>query len=84
MFCLQVYVGGKPRKKGKRDADEPKSKRERGAKKTLVVGTVERGGRVIARVFTNLPRRKVFNFIKEKCETRRIRTRWRQHVYKHH
>lgn len=45
----ETYVGGKPRKGNKRDDDTP-SKRGRGTKKTPVVGLVERGGRVVAKV----------------------------------
>ncbi len=45
----ETYVGGKPRKGNKRDDDTP-NKRGRGAKKVPVIGAVERGGRVVARV----------------------------------
>lgn len=45
----ETYVGGKPRKGNKRDDDTP-NKRGRGTKKVPVVGAVERGGRVVARV----------------------------------
>ncbi|MFQ8432013.1 IS1595 family transposase [Amaricoccus sp. W119] len=45
----ETYVGGKPRKGNKRDDDKP-SKRGRGTKKVPVIGAVERGGRVVARV----------------------------------
>lgn len=49
----ETYIGGKPRK-GNHHDDEPKggnkSKRGRGTDKTPVVGMVERGGRVKARV----------------------------------
>jgi transposase-like protein len=45
----ETYVGGKPRKGNKRKDDKP-SKRGRGTKKAAVVGVIERGGRVIARV----------------------------------
>lgn len=49
----ETYIGGKPRKGNKKD-DEPKggnkSKRGRGTDKTPVVGMVERGGRVRAKV----------------------------------
>lgn len=45
----ETYVGGKPRKGNKRDDDTP-SKRGRGTKKVPVIGAVERGGRVVARV----------------------------------
>lgn len=45
----ETYVGGKPRKGNRRDDDTP-NKRGRGTKKTPVIGAVERGGRVVARV----------------------------------
>ena len=42
----ETYVGGKPRKRNKRDDDKP-DKRGRGTKKTPVVGAVECGGRPV-------------------------------------
>lgn len=45
----ETYVGGKPRKGNRRDDDKP-NKRGRGTKKVPVIGAVERGGRVVARV----------------------------------
>lgn len=45
----ETYVGGKPRKGNNRDDDMP-NKRGRGTKKVPVIGAVERGGRVVARV----------------------------------
>lgn len=45
----ETYVGGKPRKGNKRDDGQP-NKRGRGTSKVPVVGAVERGGRVVARV----------------------------------
>ena len=44
----EAYVGGKPRKRNRRDDDEPKNPRGRGTSKLPVVGAVERGGRVVA------------------------------------
>ncbi len=47
----ETYVGGKPRKSGKKKDDDGNGKgnpRGRGTKKTPVVGMVERGGRVKA------------------------------------
>ena len=61
----ETYVGGKPRKRNKRKDDEPKNKRGRGTKKTPIVGAVERGGKVIARMFTELTGRKILDFIQE-------------------
>lgn len=45
----ETYVGGKPRKNNNRDDDTP-NKRGRGTKKVPIIGAVERGGRVVARV----------------------------------
>lgn len=45
----ETYVGGKPRKKNRRDDDKP-NKRGRGTKKAAVIGVAERNGRVVARV----------------------------------
>ncbi len=45
----ETYVGGKPRKGNRRGGDKP-NKRGRGTKKVAVVGAVERGGKVVARV----------------------------------
>lgn len=45
----ETYVGGKPRKGNRRDDDRP-NKRGRGTKKVPVLGAIERGGRVVARV----------------------------------
>jgi transposase-like protein len=41
----EAYIGGKPRKRNRRDDDTP-SPRGRGTSKVPVVGAVERGGRV--------------------------------------
>lgn len=45
----EVYIGGKPRK-GNSDNDGTPNKRGRGTKKTPVVGMIERGGKVKAKV----------------------------------
>ena len=45
----ETYGGGKPRKGNKRDDDKP-NKRGRGTDKTPVIGAVECGGKVAARV----------------------------------
>lgn len=44
----ETYIGGKPRRGNKRDDDKP-NKRGRGTSKAVVIGVVERGGRVVAR-----------------------------------
>lgn len=63
----ETYVGGKPRKPNKRDDDEP-GKRGRGTKKTPVIGAVERGGKVVARVAHDLTGKGILNFIKSAVE----------------
>jgi transposase-like protein len=45
----ETYVGGKPRKGNRREDDKP-NKRGRGTRKAAVLGAIERGGRVVARV----------------------------------
>lgn len=45
----ETYVGGKPRKGNKREGQQP-TKRGRGTAKVPVIGAVERGGRVVAKV----------------------------------
>lgn len=50
----ETYIGGKPRKGNRRDDDKP-NKRGRGTKKIPVIGAIERGGRVVARVADDYP-----------------------------
>lgn len=60
----ETYVGGKPRKKNNRDDDTP-SKRGRGTKKIPVIGAIERGGRVVARVADDLTGKGLLRFLRE-------------------
>ena len=60
----ETYVGGKPRKGNKRDDDKP-HKRGRGTKKTPVLGAVERGGQVAARVADDLSGKGIVRFLKQ-------------------
>lgn len=63
----ETYVGGKPRKRNRReDDDNKKNKRGRGTKKVPVIGAVERGGRVVARVAApgDLSAKGIASFIK--------------------
>ena len=60
----ETYVGGKPRKRNKRDNDKP-SKRGRGTSKTPVIGAVERGGQVAARVADDLSGKGIVRFLKQ-------------------
>ena len=58
----ETYVGGKPRKTNDGKSKEP-SKRGRGTKNTPVIGAVERGGRVVARVASDLSAKGVLSFV---------------------
>ena len=60
----ETFVGGKPRKPNKREDDTP-NPRGRGTKKTPVIGAVERGGRVVAQVASDLSGRSILRFIRE-------------------
>ena len=60
----ETYVGGKPRKRNKRKDDKP-NKRGRGTKKTPVIGAVERGGWVVARVADDLSGCGILQFVKD-------------------
>ena len=44
----EAYVGGKPRKRNKRNDNEPKAPRGRGTSKLPIIGVMERGGKVAA------------------------------------
>ena len=59
----ETYIGGKPRKPNKREDFEP-SKRGRGMDKTVVIGAVERGGKVVAQVAEHLTGRRILEFIR--------------------
>lgn len=58
----ETYVGGKPRKENRRDDDKP-NKRGRGTKKAAVIGAIERGGRVVARVADDLTGKGILKFL---------------------
>lgn len=61
----ETYIGGKPRKGNRRDDDQNKpNKRGRGTKKVPVIGALERGGRVIARVADDLTGKGVLRFLR--------------------
>ena len=63
----EVYIGGKPRKGCKREDDKP-NKRGRGTKKTPVIGAVERGGKVVAKVSHDLTGKGLLEFLKQNVE----------------
>ena len=60
----ETYVGGKPRKRNKRDDNQPPATGRR-TRKTAVIGAVERGGRAIAKVAKGLSSRAVRCFLEE-------------------
>ena len=64
----ETYVGGKPRKGNRRDDDGPGAPRGRGTRKTPVIGAVERGGQVVARVADDLSGKGIVRFLKETVE----------------
>ena len=59
----EVYLGGRPRKRNKRNDDKP-NLRGRGTRKTAVIGAVERSGKVVAQVADDLSAKGVLSFIK--------------------
>lgn len=63
----ETYVGGKPRKRN-RHANAPKAKRGRGTEKTVVLGAIERGGRVAARPAADARGKTLHKFLKESVE----------------
>ena len=58
-------MGGKPRKRNRRDRNDPPAPRGRGTRKTAVIGAVERGGNVTARVADGLSGRAILRFFRE-------------------
>ncbi len=60
----ETYIGGKPRKKNKREDDEP-AKRGRGTSKSAILGAVERGGKVVAKLADDLTGRGILAFIRD-------------------
>jgi len=59
----EAYIGAKPRKRNKRDNDDPPAPRGRGTSKTPVIGVVERGGRVVAEPSARVDGRTLASFI---------------------
>lgn len=60
----ETYIGGKPRKRNKKEDREP-SKRGRGTDKDCILGAVERGGKVVAKIATELTGRYILEFIRK-------------------
>ncbi len=62
----ETYVGGKPRKRNNGDKTEdlpPHNPRGRGTRKTPIVGAVERGGKVVAKVAESLSGKAGLKFV---------------------
>ena len=66
----ETCVGGKPRKGRKRDDDGPGAPHSRSTRKMPVLGSVERGGSVTARVANDLTGKGILCFIKETVDPR--------------
>ena len=60
----ETYVGGRPRRTNKK-ADHTPNKPGRGTKKTAVIGAIERGGSVVAKVATDLTGKGIVRFLKK-------------------
>ena len=61
----ECYIGGKPCKGNRRDGDGPGAPRGRATKKTPVIGAVERGGQVVARVAEDLSGKGIIRFLRD-------------------
>ena len=61
----ETYVGGKPRKRNKRDNNQPPAPRGRGTRKTAVIGAIERGGRAFAKVAIDLSSSGIRRFLQK-------------------
>ena len=59
----ETFIGGKPRKENKKEDREP-APRGRGTSKLPIIGAVERGGNVVAKVIDNISGRTILDFIK--------------------
>ena len=65
----ETYVGGRPRKRNKRNDDKPNLRKGRGTRKTAVIGAVERSGKVVAEVADDLSSKGVLAFIRRAIDT---------------
>ncbi len=75
----ETYIGGKPRKKNKRDDDEPPLKRGRGTKKTPIIAVVDRQEKkIFARVAhpnrkgQKLTGRQLINILNQVCSGKNV------------
>lgn len=60
----ETFVGGKPRRTNKKSDHKP-NKPGRGTKKTAVIGAIERGGSVVAKVAEDLTGKGIVKFLKK-------------------
>ncbi len=65
----ETYVGGRPRKPNRREDDtKPKGKGPGGSTKTPVIGAVERGGDIVAKVASDLTARGILRFLRQSVD----------------
>lgn len=64
----ETWIGGKPRKNNKHD-ESKKNKRGRGTKKPVILGAVERGGKVIAERAKNTSGKSIKKFLSRVIDT---------------
>ena len=66
----ETYLGGKPRRRKNEEGElPPPPKRGRGTRKTPIIGVIERTGKVIARVATDLTKKGILAFIQKFVKT---------------
>lgn len=66
----ECYLGGKPRRRKNEQGElPPPPKRGRGTKKTPILAAIERGGKVIAKVATDLTRKGILSFVQKFVKT---------------
>ena len=65
----ETYVGGRPRKPNRREDDKgPKGRGPGGSTKTPIIGAVERGGEVVAKVASDLTGRGILRFLRQSVD----------------
>ena len=65
----ETFVGGAPRKRNKRNDDDPHDSAQGWTKKTPVLGMVEWSGKVLAKAVSEVTTGKVLSFVLEKIRT---------------
>ncbi|RKU19502.1 hypothetical protein C6501_01425 [Candidatus Poribacteria bacterium] len=64
----ETYIGAKPRGHKNKKQFAVENKRGRGTKKTAIIGAVQRGGRVVAQIATELTGEYLGNFTRKHVE----------------